>query len=106
MATIIGSKFAYSHSTDWGVLMPHMQLEWEREFKDDPQSIQASFIYDPTGTPISVTGDPEDKSYFRIGLGLSMILSRGRSGFIYYEKMLGRDRLDQENLSLGLRMEF
>jgi hypothetical protein len=35
-----------------------------------------------------------------------MILSRGRSGFIYYEKMLGRDRLDQENLSLGLRMEF
>lgn len=106
LATIIGSKFAYSHSTDWGVLMPHMQLEWEREFKDDPQSIQASFIYDPTGTPISVTGDPEDKSYFRIGLGLSMILSRGRSGFIYYEKMLGRDRLDQENLSLGLRMEF
>ncbi len=106
LATVLGSKFAYSHSTDWGVLMPHLQIEWEREFKDDPQSIQASFIYDPTGTPIFVTGDPEDKSYFRIGLGLSMILTKGRSGFIYYEKMIGRDRLDQDTLSLGLRMEF
>jgi uncharacterized protein YhjY with autotransporter beta-barrel domain len=106
VATVIGSKFAYSHSTDWGVLMPHMQIEWEREFKDDPQIVQASFIYDPTGTPITVTGNPEDKSFFRIGLGLSMILSRGRSGFIYYEKMIGRDRLDQDTLSMGLRMEF
>lgn len=106
LATIIGSKFAYSHSTDWGVLMPHLQVEWEREFKDDAQSIQASFIYDPTGTPMTVTGDPLDKSFFRIGLGLSMILSKGRSGFIYYEKMMGRDRLDQETLSMGLRMEF
>jgi uncharacterized protein YhjY with autotransporter beta-barrel domain len=106
VATVIGSKFAYSHSTDWGVLMPHLQIEWEREFKDDPQTIQASFIYDPTNTLISVTGDPLDKSFFRIGLGLSMILSKGRSGFIYYEKMIGRDKLDQDNLSLGLRMEF
>jgi len=106
LATVLGSKFAYSHSTDWGVLMPHLQIEWEREFKDDPQTIQASFIYDPTGTPISVTGDPEDKSFFRVGLGLSMILTKGRSGFIYYEKMIGRDKLDQDTLSLGLRMEF
>ncbi len=81
-------------------------IEWKREFKDDPQTIQASFIYVPTGMAISVTGDPLDKSYFRIGLGLSMILSKGRSGFIYYEKMLGRDRLDQDTLSMGLRMEF
>jgi outer membrane autotransporter protein len=106
IASVLGSKFAYSHSTDWGVLMPHLQIEWEHEFKDDPQTIQASFIYDPTGTPISVTGDPLDKSFFRLGLGLSMILSKGRSGFIYYEKMIGRDKLDQDNLSLGLRMEF
>ena len=106
LATVIGSKFAYSHSTDWGVLMPHLQIEWEREFKDDAQTIQASFIYDPTGTPISVTGDALDKSFFRIGVGLSMILSKGRSGFVYYEKMIGRDRLDQETLSMGLRMEF
>ena len=105
LATVIGSKFAYSHSTDWGVLMPHLQVEWEREFKDDAQTIQASFIYDPTGTPISVTGDALDKSFFRIGVGLSMILSKGRSGFVYYEKMIGRDRLDQETLSMGLRMD-
>ena len=106
LATVLGSKFAYSHSTGWGVLMPHLQVEWEREFKDDPQAIEASFIYDPNGTIISVTGDEQDKSFFRIGLGLSMILSQGRSGFIYYEKMLGRDRLDQDTLSMGLRMEF
>jgi len=35
-----------------------------------------------------------------------MILSQGRSGFFYYEQVLGRDGYSQYNLGLGLRMEF
>jgi len=88
------------------VIIPHLQVEWEHEFKDDPAQITARFLNDPTATPMVITGDPQDTDYFRIGIGLSMILNKGRSGFIYYEQMLGRDGYNQYNLGLGLRVEF
>ena len=106
LASVIGGKLTYTHSTDWGVLMPHLQLEWEHEFKDDPQAIEARFLHDPTSTPMFVRGDAIDTDYFRLGLGLSMVLSRGRSGFLYYEQVLSRDGVSQYNLALGLRLEF
>jgi outer membrane autotransporter protein len=106
VASVLGGKFTYTHSADWGVLIPHLQLEWEHEFKDDPQAIEARFINDPTGTAMVLRGDPLDTDYFRLGVGLSMVLTRGRSGFFYYEQLVGRDGMSQWNLALGLRMEF
>lgn len=106
LASVLGTKFTYTHSTDWGVLMPHLSLEWEHEFKDDPQSIEARFINDPTGSAMVVRGDPLDTDYFRFGLGLSMVLTRGRSGFFYYEHLVGKDGMSNFSLALGLRLEF
>lgn len=106
LASVLGGKLTYTHSTDWGVLMPHLQLEWEHEFRDDPQALEARFLHDPTGTPMVLRGDPLDTDYYRIGLGLSMVLTKGRSGFFYYERLLGKDRTSQYNLALGFRMEF
>ena len=106
LASVLGAKFTYTHSAGWGVLMPHLQLEWEHEFKDDPQAIEARFINDPTGSAMLVSGDPLDTSYFRLGLGLSMVLTGGRSGFMYYERLAGMSGMSQYNLALGFRMEF
>lgn len=106
LASVLGGKLTYTHSTDWGVLMPHLQLEWEHEFRDDPQALEARFLHDPTLTPLRLRGDALDTDYYRIGLGLSMVLTKGRSGFFYYEHLLGKDRTSQYNLALGFRMEF
>ena len=54
----------------------------------------------------SVRGDRLDTNYFRLGLGLSMVLTRGRSGFMYYERLAGMNGMSQYNLALGFRMEF
>ena len=61
---------------------------------------------DPTGTPIVVTGDALDESYFRVNVGLALILTKGRSGFVQYDRIFGRDGNSQDNLSLGFRVEF
>ena len=106
LASVLGAKFTYTHSAGWGVLMPHLQLEWEHEFEDDPQALEARFINDPTGSAMLISGDPLDTNYFRIGLGLSMVLTRGRSGFFYYERLTGMNGMSQDNLALGFRMEF
>jgi outer membrane autotransporter protein/uncharacterized repeat protein (TIGR01451 family) len=105
-ASQIGAKFTYSHSTSWGVLMPHAQVEWEHEFKDDPQAITARFLADPTSTPISFHGDARDTDFFRLGVGMSMVMAHGRSGFFYVEDLLGRNGYSQYNLAVGLRIEF
>ena len=105
-ASVIGGKFTRAISTNWGVLTPHFQLEWEHEFNSDPGAATARFVNDPTGTEIILTDEPYDADYFRIGLGLSAIMSKGRSAFIYYDKALGRNGISQDNLALGLRIEF
>jgi outer membrane autotransporter protein len=106
LSTVLGGKLTWTHSADWGVLVPLAQLEWQKEHKSDPELFRAFLIDDPTATPILVTGEPLDSSYFRVGLGMSLVLTRGRSGFVLYEHMLGRDGMRMDNLSLGFRMEF
>jgi uncharacterized protein with beta-barrel porin domain len=71
-----------------------------------PQAIDASFINDPSQTRISVLGEPVDKSYIRLGFGMSLVFTKGRSGFFYYEKLLGREGVDQYSLAGGIRIEF
>jgi outer membrane autotransporter protein len=106
LASVLGAKFTYTYSAGWGVLMPHLQLEWEHEYEDDPQAVEARFINDPTGSAMVVSGDPLDTDYFRLGLGLSMVFTGGRSGFFYYERLAGMNGMSQYNLALGFRMEF
>jgi len=105
-ASVLGAKVNYASSQSWGIVMPHAEVEWEHEFQDSPDSIVAHFINDPTQTPIQVTGDSIDTDFFRLGLGLSFVFTHGRSGFIYYEKTLGRAGITQDNIAIGLRLEF
>lgn len=103
---VLGARVSYTHSASWGILIPTANLEWESEFKDDPSLLQARFLNDPSSTPIMLSSDPYDQDFLRLGLGLSMVLTGGKSGFIQYERSIGRDGFDQDNLNLGLRIEF
>ena len=47
-----------------------------------------------------------DTQYFRVGIGLSMVLAHGRSGFFLYDYLVGRDGQSQENFAIGIRIEF
>ncbi|WP_170113258.1 autotransporter domain-containing protein [Ahniella affigens] len=103
---VLGGRVSYTHSASWGILIPTAQLEWESEFKDDPSVLEARFLNDPTNTPIMLSSDPYDQDFLRLGVGLSMVLSGGKSGFIQYERSIGRDGFNQDNLNLGVRIEF
>lgn len=106
MTGVLGGKVTYTLSRDWGILMPHAQLEWEHEFKDDPQRVVTRFLHDPTGTRVGLSGDDLDTDYYNIGFGLSALFPGGRSAFFYYERLAGSEGLSQDNLSIGVRIEF
>jgi outer membrane autotransporter protein len=106
VSSVLGAKVNYASSQSWGVLMPHAEVEWEHDFENNPDSITAHFLQDPTSTPFQLGGDSIDTDFFRLGLGLSFQFAHGRSGFIYYEKILGLSGITQNNIALGFRMEF
>ncbi|HTD29563.1 MAG TPA: autotransporter domain-containing protein, partial [Xanthomonadaceae bacterium] len=104
--SVLGAKLDYTHSTSWGVMIPHAEAEWQHEFDGTANSFQAFFVDDPSGTPVLITGAPIDQNFFRLGLGISFVFPQGRSAFILYDRTLGQTGITQYNLSLGFRMEF
>lgn len=102
----LGGKATYIMSRDWGILMPHAQVEWEHEFSDDPARVTARFINDPTNTLIEQFGNEQDSDYFNVGVGLSALFPGGRSVYLYYERLVGASQLSQSTLSIGGRFEF
>ena len=103
---VLGARFTRTISMDWGVLVPNALVEWNHEFKNDPQTVVTRFLADPTQTPIFVTDPSVDQNYFNLGIGLNAILPQGRSGFLYYEHVTGLSGIHENRLSVGVRIEF
>src|ERR1700722_8150842 len=103
---VLGARVTRTISMDWGVLVPNALVEWNHEFKNDPQTVVTRFLADPTQTPIFVTDSRVDQNYFNLGIGLNAILPQGRSGFLYYEHVAGLGGIHENRLSLGVRIEF
>ncbi len=103
---VVGGRISRTVTTDWGVLVPNALVEWNHEFKNDPQTVVTRFLADPTQTPIFVTDSRVDQNYFNLGIGLNAILPKGRSGFLYYEHVTGYSGVHENRLSAGIRIEF
>ncbi len=103
---VLGGRISRTVSMDWGVLVPNALVEWNHEFKNDPQTVVTRFLADPTQTPIIVTDTRVDQNYFNLGIGLNAILPGGRSGFLYYEHVTGYSGIHENRLSAGIRIEF
>ncbi|MCE7951081.1 MAG: autotransporter domain-containing protein [Xanthomonadales bacterium PRO7] len=106
MLGVAGARVSYTMSTDWGVLVPNAVVEWNHEFRNDPQTVVVRFLADPTQTPISLTDKAPDSNYFNLGLGLNAVFAQGRSAYVYYEHMAGRAGAHADRLSVGIRIEF
>ncbi len=106
MQGVLGGKASFTMSTAWGILIPHFQFEYVREFKDDPDALTSTLVFDPTGTQIAVSGSEIDQSFMNLGLGLSAVFTNGRSAFLYYEKLLGQQGTSKDSIAIGIRIEF
>ncbi|MCU7802540.1 MAG: autotransporter domain-containing protein [Candidatus Thiodiazotropha sp. (ex Lucinoma borealis)] len=102
----LGGKVSYTHSADWGVLIPYARLDWLHEFKDDSQIITAHFVSDPAGNAIQIETDNPDRDYLRLRLGTSAQFQNGVVGFIDFGTILAHSDWSAHTISAGLRMEF
>lgn len=103
---LLGTKISFTHSTNWGVVVPTGSIEWQHTFNSPSNAVSAHFTADPNKTPFDIVGNPLDTSFIRLGLGSSFVFTHGRSGFVLYEHTFGRNGMSQDNLGVGLRIEF
>jgi outer membrane autotransporter protein len=106
LTAVLGGQFSYAISKPSGVYLPQLRFEWEHQFGDDSRDLSAKFVHDPTNSLFSISTDAPDRDYFNLGLGLTMAVSGGKSGYLFYETRLGQEDLVQHWIKAGLRFEF
>src|SRR5262249_31513718 len=106
MLLVGGARLSYTTSFDWGVLVPNAVVEWNHELRNDPQTVVARLLADPTQTPMIITDTAPGSNYFNLGMGLNAVLPKGRSGFLLWEHLTGYSGAHENRYSIGVRIEF
>ncbi len=101
-----GLEVVRASSRRWGVLQPVLRASALHEFEDDSRVVVASFAADGGGNVFRLPTDRPDRDFFRLGLGLTATLARGRGLYLLYETDLARDDLDLYRVTAGLRLEL
>ncbi|SDY36613.1 outer membrane autotransporter barrel domain-containing protein [Allochromatium warmingii] len=106
ITTALGAQLSRTFNTSKAVLVPQMRLEWEHEWANNMNTLQAQFVADPTATTFDITTEEPDRDYFRFGLGMSAVFPHGLSSFINYSALVNRENFTFHTIDLGLRLEF
>ena len=104
----LGLRATYAWNTSWGVLLPHVRVDYVREFEDDVDVFGVRFAADPNANstpPILVETDNPDRSYWRLATGLSAQFKHGFSGYIEYQRLESFQYITFQDVSVGLRMQ-
>jgi uncharacterized protein YhjY with autotransporter beta-barrel domain len=104
----IGLRLTYAWNASWGVLLPHLRVDYVREFEDDVDVFGVRFAADPNAAstpPILVETDNPDQSYWRLAAGFSAQFKYGVSGYIEYQRLESFEFISFQDVSIGLRMQ-
>ncbi|MFA5683129.1 MAG: autotransporter outer membrane beta-barrel domain-containing protein [Lysobacteraceae bacterium] len=103
---VLGATLSRTISGRAGVFVPQLRAQWQHEFDDDAEAIEASYLLDPAATRFRLQGERPDRGSGEIGLSLTGILGGGWSVYADYARLFSRDDLRRDRLSLGLLREF
>lgn len=101
-----GVRAGRAVAATWGVLLPQLRVEYQREFEDDPQIVASRFLLDTGANVYQLAGGSGDKDSINAGLSLAALLQGGWMAFFDCSVLLGNDGLDRQRFTLGLRREF
>lgn len=104
----LGLRVTYAWNHTWGVLLPHVRVDYVREFEDDVDVFGIRFAADPNAgstPPILVETDNPDTSYWRLAAGFSAQFQFGFSGYVEYQRLESFQFISFQDVSVGLRMQ-
>ncbi len=103
---VVGASAAYTFSTASGVFVPQLRAQWQNEFDDDAETVDASFLLDASATRYRLEGERPDTSYGEIGFSLVAVFGGGWNAFFDYTRLVSRDDFGRDLVSLGVTRDF
>lgn len=102
----VGSQFRYVFSQDWGLIIPHLGLEYLTELEDDDSVVSGSFVGNiARDEEFTLTTNALDDSYFSISAGVSFQF-RYSAAFIDIKSWQDNDEVDLLQFTVGWRWEL
>jgi len=98
------TQTSYARRYSGGLLMPQLDFAWKHAFDEEATKLRAYYLNDPNKKYFTFLSEVPDKDYFQLNLGLSYIINGGTTGFLDYQRTLGKLGYSQFNLSMGLRV--
>lgn len=103
-----GLRLTYAWNVAWGVLLPHLRVDYVREFENDVDVFGVRFAADPNAAstpPVLVATDNPDQSYWRLAAGFSAQFKHGVSGYVEYQRLESFEFISFQDVSIGLRFQ-
>jgi uncharacterized protein YhjY with autotransporter beta-barrel domain len=104
----LGFRLTYAWNLPWGVLLPHLRVDYVREFEDDVDVFGVRFASDPNATstpPILLETENPDPSYWRLTGGFSAQFPYGISAYVEYQRLQSFENISFQSVSMGVRMQ-
>jgi outer membrane autotransporter protein len=106
LTTALGASATYAISTDFGVVVPQIRMEWEHEFERSAETLESRYPLDLDGNVFRTRGDSPDRDYVNIGGGVVAVLPGGWMPYVDYQALLFYDDWTRHQLTGGIRKEF
>ena len=100
----LGLRLTYAWNLPWGVLLPHLRVDYVHEFEDDVDVFGVRFASDPNATstaPILIETENPDSSYWRLATGFSAQFTHGISAYIEYQRLESFDLISFQDIRWG-----
>jgi uncharacterized protein YhjY with autotransporter beta-barrel domain len=108
LRSIAGLQASAAFSVGSIVVVPQLNGEWIREFRNDQRYLTAHFVedYRPNATQLRFQNEAPDRDVVVGRFSLVAVFQSGVSAFLAGEKMFKHNYQQQYGGSLGIRMEF
>jgi uncharacterized protein YhjY with autotransporter beta-barrel domain len=108
LRSIAGLQASAAFTVGSIVVVPQINGEWIREFRNDQRYLTARFVddYRPNATQLRFQSEAPDRDVIVGRFSLVAVFQNGVSAFLAAEKMFKHNYQQQYGGSLGLRMEF
>jgi len=103
---VVGGSVGYTFSTGSAVWIPQLRAQWQREFDDEAETVDASFLLDGSGNRFRIEGERPDRSHGELGLSLVAVFGGGWNAFVDYSHLVARDDFERDRVSIGVTRDF
>lgn len=103
----IGTQVSYVLSQNWGVFIPHFDLQLYKENEDDALLVSGRFVGNVgVDDSFQLATNEIDTSYYIVGVGGLFQMQSGSTAFIDVKSMQGNDDIDEVQFTAGWRWEL